>query len=379
MIRPPHMACRHLKLALRYTYWIARVALIFAAAVLTCSAQGSSGTPVASSADARCLVGLGTGVPPWSTHGKSRPPLNAAYVQDIECTVGRFDSHGASVTDPAENVVTVRPVIGVFDRCYAWYAEAFTSGSPYVALYTPDDMNNLRHSVLRVAPSAATDAPQDCSTIRAITFQFPGRVRWVRMWAYPKLDGVAEVSGDLNPQAGAPSASASSDSGLLERASDWTAKWLRPLSKAIEAPGGIDVLGSWTFAPHGIQKWGVFANLQPLFHVGSAEANTFIGASVLMDIDIRTTGALNPDSIIGGFTYAWRPKSINHEIPLSDLFYVPPMVVLQTGLEFARGSNTLNQVTSLTAGPTFVMRKWEPAKNLASFSPIIGTEVGHNF
>src|SRR5579863_7927889 len=49
------------------------------------------------------------------------------------------------------SVVTVKLAKNLsFEGCYAWYADVFSTASPYVAMYTPDDMNNLKHAILRV-------------------------------------------------------------------------------------------------------------------------------------------------------------------------------------------------------------------------------------
>jgi len=252
--------------------------------------------------------------------------------------------------------------------CYVWYGEALSSESPFVAVYGPDDMNNLKHEIKRdsetVKHNAKEIADNACEYIDSVVFYFPGKLRWVRLWALPQQKHVPTVSGNVAPEQTA---------------------WYGAIQRASEGPGGTDVLISWNFAPGtGPQKYGAYSNLQPLFHIGNEDRDNWLGLSSLVDLDTRTTGRLNPDSVTNTLVYmkgspsSHKGSSCSSEGPSCSFSFRPPILDLRTGLEYASGANVLNWIASVAVRTTFAARFWQMEKYSSSFSPTVGFEAGHN-
>jgi hypothetical protein len=228
-------------------------------------------------------------------------------------------------------------------------------------------MNSLEHEIKRdpeVVKRFFEDiAKNACTHIDSITFYFPGRLRGVYLWAYPKAQRghVPRVSGNAPPEEPLVGFYKVADAALT----------------GFERPGGTDVLVSWNYSPSaGPQKVGTYSNLQPLFHIGTSFGNNWLGLASLVDVDTRTTGAANPDSIINSFVYL-------SQLPLPErqwnyLSLRPSLIDVRTGFEFAPNVGMLNEVSSVSVRTTFATRFWGTERDSISFSPTEGFEVGKN-
>lgn len=295
--------------------------------------------------------------------GSKAPTCEAQYLENLDLaqvTVQLNDLNDTKYLNPN------RPNNG----CYAWYGEAFSSSSPYVAIYGPNDTNNLKHELKRepttVIGHATEIAGDACTYVDYVVFYFSGKLRWVHLWVLPRHPSVPNVSGKLLDTSGLV------DPPLFRRA-------FGAIQQASEGPAGTDVLVSWNLSPTSKpQKYGVYSNLQPLFHFGNVNSNDWTGLASLVDVDTRTTGALNPDSIVNTFVYIHRFSSSetpNQDDPRSARL---PMLDIRSGLEYARGADVLNEISSVSASTTFSARSWNTEKRALSFSPTLGFEVGRN-
>jgi len=346
--------------------------VVLAAILLSAQQFVSAQTTNSGNGTIICQVTMGKTKSPGSSLAflKATPSVTGARQGDRASCVQTYDNGRTAVTvklDPSLSADPDEPPDEPKDGCYVWYATALTSDSPFVAIYGPDDMNSLKHEIKRdpeVVKQFFEDiAKNACTHIDSVAFYFPGQLRWVQLWAYPKAErgNVPRVSGNVPPP-GPPV-------GFYKVAD--------AVLTAFERPGGTDVLVSWNYSPSaGPQKVGAYSNLQPLFHIGNSSGNNWLGLASLVDVDTRTTGASNPDSIINSFVYL-------SQLPLPErkwkyLSLRPSLIDVRTGFEYARNVGMLNEVSSVSVRTTFATRFWGTEKDSISFSPTAGFEVGKN-
>jgi hypothetical protein len=269
-------------------------------------------------------------------------------------------------------------------QCYSWRATVFSTLSPYVQLYAPEDIQTLKHGIAFDDSAAPDDPLQRCSHISAVTITFPGYVEWIQLFEQTPTDAAPPLTDPFAPAAAAPSS-------------------LKKLAQAVqsrtEGPGASNVQIGWSPSFNGPQKVGVYSNLQYLINIPNKNQNRnqWIGMSSLIDRDNR--GAQNPDSTINTIAYmAFLPTPEHHceEDPnparergriipekgaKGDIFDCgrfkirPAIVEARTGAEYALDTGALNQINSLAVYFPIALFKL----SAVTLTPMFGFEAGRNF
>jgi hypothetical protein len=262
--------------------------------------------------------------------------------------------------------------------CYSWRANVFSTISPYVQLFAPEDMSSIKHQIDYV-DAVMSDTPTGrCKQIRAVTFVFDGNVEWIRLFADTVTEEAPALSDTLDTGAGS---------------SSWLKRVVQKLQTKTEAPGATNVQVGWSPSFNGPQKVGVYSNDEYLLNIPNEyqNGNQWIGISSLIDRDNR--GAQNPNSTINTLTYmAFVPtpkhgcKSDETKHTLTqeskgDLYDCggfkmrPAIVTAKSGAEYALDSGALNQINSLGVRVPLAFGSVSDF----TMSPAFGFEVGRNF
>ena len=264
--------------------------------------------------------------------------------------------------------------------CYSWRANVFSTRSPYVQLYAPEDMSTVKHQI-DYAPHRpdVPDTPAGrCKHIEAVTFIFDGNVEWIRLFAEPSSEEAPALSDTL-------------DAGTAS--SSRPKRFVQKLQTITESPGATNVQVGWSPSFNGPQKVGVYSNDEYLLNIPNKyqNSNQWIGISSLIDRDNR--GAQNPNSTINTLTYmAFLPtpkhpcKSDERGETLTkeskgDLYDCrgfkirPAIVTVKSGAEYALDSGALNQINSIGVRVPFAFG----SVSYFTMSPTVGFEAGRNF
>jgi hypothetical protein len=245
--------------------------------------------------------------------------------------------------------------------CYSWSAKVFSTLSPYVQLYAPEDIASVKHEIeYGISAEPTSDDTDKCARIQTVTFAFQGHVEWIRLFVQPSSEDAPALSDTLTAESGSTS--------LLKRVA-------QKLQSKTEAGGATNVQVGWSPSFNGPQKVGVYSNLEYLFNIPNAEQNgtQWIGISSLIDRDNRS--AQNPKSVINTVTYM---AFIHRRSDIKDLRGIeirPAILTVKTGAEYALDTGSLNQIDSLGLRLPIAFTK----NSAFSVTPTFGFETGRNF
>jgi hypothetical protein len=261
--------------------------------------------------------------------------------------------------------------------CYSWSAKVFSTLSPYVQLYAPEDLATIKHQM------EYDDLPhpvgtEKCEKIQAVTFVFQGNVEWIRLFIQPSTEAAPALTDTFEPGSGSAS--------LLKKLAQ------KAQSKS-EAGGATNVQVGWTPSFTAPQKVNVYSNVEYLFNIPNAEQNRnqWIGISSL--IDRNNGGAQNPDSTINTLEYmAFLPTprggcdkhdrtQEDNKNKTGDIYDCggvevrPAILTFKIGAEYALDTGALNQINSLGVRLPVAFTK----SSAITVTPTFGFEAGRNF
>jgi hypothetical protein len=262
---------------------------------------------------------------------------------------------GTDVTIPLSNAPDL-------NKCYSWRAVVFTASSPYVELLTVDDLTHIPHSFTTNELVSSPETENRCMNLRSLTFKFPEKVEWIRLFADDPNGNLAALGDTYTPAQGANSSKFKT--------------FIKKVDSIVGAPGATAIQASWSPAFNGPQKFGVYWNLQYLSNIGVK--NDWLGISSFLDIDNRS--AQSPDSSVNTLTYIRFLTS--HDLYDSELngFKIRPLMVsAKTGAEYSLASDVINQISSATLQFTMVTGSVAHQESPFTLTPVAGVEAGANF